>query len=53
MFYVNANDPALMVEKRFGIGYTLNFGRPGAWFLAAAILAVAVIPLVIAFLSVR
>jgi len=53
VFYVNANDPALMVEKRFGIGYTLNFGRPGAWFLAAAILAVAVVPLVIAFLSVR
>lgn len=53
MFYVNANDPALMVEKRFGVGYTLNFGRPGAWFLAAAILVVAIVPLVIAFLSVR
>jgi uncharacterized membrane protein len=53
MFYVNHDDPALLVEKRFGIGYTLNFGRPGSWLLAAAILAVAVVPLVIALLSVH
>jgi len=29
--YVNSSDPALFVEKRFGIGYTLNFGRPASW----------------------
>ena len=27
MFYVNRDDPSFMVEKRFGVGYTLNFGN--------------------------
>jgi uncharacterized membrane protein len=40
MFYVNRNDPALVVPKRFGIGWTLNFGRPAAWLLLAVLLAV-------------
>jgi len=32
--YANPDDSALMVEKRFGIGYTLNFGNPRAvWLL--------------------
>jgi uncharacterized membrane protein len=52
MFYVNRQDPALIVEKRFGFGYTLNFGHPAAWLLLVAILiALGVIPVVIAFLS--
>ena len=38
--YVNSSDPALFVEKRFGIGYTLNFGRPASWVLLAAVLLV-------------
>lgn len=53
MFYVNPSDPALLVEKRFGIGYTLNFGRAGAWLLAALILAMAAAPLIVALLSVH
>jgi len=53
MFYVNRNDPAVLVEKRFGIGYTLNFGRPAAWLLLGLILASAAIPLVIALVSVH
>ncbi|WBW94710.1 DUF1648 domain-containing protein [Oceanirhabdus sp. W0125-5] len=28
VFYVNKNDPSIFVEKRFGIGYTVNFGNP-------------------------
>lgn len=32
-FYVNKDDPALFVEKRFGIGWTLNFGRPMSFVL--------------------
>ncbi len=51
MFYVNPNDPALLVEKRFGIGYTFNFGRPAAWVFVALILALLTFPLVIAFVS--
>jgi uncharacterized membrane protein len=27
MFYVDREDPSLVVEKRFGIGYTFNYGR--------------------------
>jgi uncharacterized membrane protein len=27
MFYVDRDDPSIMVEKRFGIGYTLNYGN--------------------------
>lgn len=51
MFYVNPDDPAVLVEKRFGIGYTLNFARPVAWILMAFILALVTVPLVIAFVS--
>ena len=40
IFYVNPDDPALFVEKRFGIGYTLNFAHPVSWLvLSLAILA--------------
>jgi uncharacterized membrane protein len=51
VFYVNPDDPAILVEKRFGIGYTLNFGRPAAWLLMLVILGVAVGGLVIGLLS--
>lgn len=27
MFYVDRDDPSIMVEKRFGIGYSLNYGN--------------------------
>lgn len=33
LFYVNPDDPALFVEKRIGIGYTLNFARPMSWLI--------------------
>jgi uncharacterized membrane protein len=51
MFYVNPDDPAILVEKRFGIGYTLNFGRPAAWFVPAVALGSAPGTLVMALLS--
>jgi uncharacterized membrane protein len=53
MFYVNPDDPALLVEKRFGIGYTLNFGRPAAWLLLGGIVAVAAATAVFGILSAR
>jgi uncharacterized membrane protein len=48
LFYINRNDPALFVEHRFGVGYTLNLGHPGFWvFLAALVgLFVAIILIV-------
>lgn len=27
-FYINKQDPSIFVEKRFGLGFTLNFGNP-------------------------
>jgi len=33
IFYVNPDDPSIFVEKRFGIGYTLNFARPVSWLI--------------------
>lgn len=42
VFYFNPKDPALLVEKRFGIGYTINFGHWLTWLFLAAL---ALIPL--------
>ena len=33
LFYYNPADPAVMVEKRFGVGYTLNFGNRSLWWI--------------------
>lgn len=33
LFYFNPEDPALFLEKRFGIGWTVNYARPMAWVL--------------------
>ena len=40
LIYFNPADPAFLVEKRFGIGYTMNFGNPWSW----ALLAVVILP---------
>ncbi len=31
LFYVNKDDPSILVEKRFGIGWTVNMGHKGSW----------------------
>lgn len=33
MFYINKDDPSILVEKRFGVGWTFNFGRPISWII--------------------
>jgi len=47
MFYVNRDDPSIMVERRFGFGYTVNLGNPRAVLLLGVFLA-AVLGLTIA-----
>lgn len=37
--YINRADPAIVVERRYNFGWSLNFGNPRAWLLLAAILA--------------
>jgi uncharacterized membrane protein len=38
-FYYNPADPALFVQKRVGIGYTLNFGNSMSWLIVVVLLA--------------
>ncbi|WP_159032904.1 DUF1648 domain-containing protein [Streptomyces fodineus] len=47
--YVNRADPALLVQKRFGIGWTVNFGNPrGVVLLLGLILTpVLIVPLLL------
>lgn len=33
LFYFNKNDPSIFVEKRFGVGWTLNFANPKGYLL--------------------
>lgn len=33
LFYVNKDDPSVFVEKRFGIGWTLNYGNPFGYLI--------------------
>jgi len=51
IFYVNPDDPALFIEKRFGVGYTINFGRPVAWVILAAVLLIPLAAIVLAALG--
>jgi uncharacterized membrane protein len=39
LFYINRDDHALMVPRRFGLGWTVNFGNPGAAMLLAGVVA--------------
>jgi uncharacterized membrane protein len=50
IFYVNPDDPALFVPKRFGIGYTINFAHPWSSVALAVILLLAVVPITVAAL---
>jgi uncharacterized membrane protein len=46
--YVDRDDPALFVPKRYGVGYTFNFGHPGAVALTFAFLLLPLIAVLIA-----
>ncbi|WP_243259377.1 DUF5808 domain-containing protein [Clostridium sp. 'deep sea'] len=39
LLYYNKNDPSLFIEKRAGIGYTVNFANKISWLLLAVIIA--------------
>lgn len=38
--YYNPEDPALVVEKLTGLGYTLNMGNPAVWYRLALMLGI-------------
>lgn len=37
-FYWNPNDPTIFVERRWGIGFTMNFARPASYIVIAALI---------------
>ncbi len=47
VFYYNPDQPRLIVAKRFGGLFTLNFARPMAWALASILPATAVVGLIV------
>ena len=52
IFYCNPDDPSLWVEKRYGVGYTLNFSNNKAIWLIIAMSAIfLLIPIVIILLA--
>lgn len=40
IIYFNPDDPSLFVEKRFGIGVTVNFAKPLAWIFIIGIFVI-------------
>jgi uncharacterized membrane protein len=49
LFYINREDPALLVPRRFGLGWTFNFGNPRAAMLLAGVLALIGLAIVLRF----
>ncbi len=49
VWYYNPNDPSIFVEKRFGIGSTMNMARWQAWAFVAGILLFVVLMMVLSF----
>ena len=45
--YFNRADPALFVERRTGLGYTLNLGNPWSWLVMIVFVVAVSIPLVL------
>ncbi|MFT8872592.1 MAG: DUF5808 domain-containing protein [Sporolactobacillus sp.] len=43
LFYFNRSDPSLFIEKRIGIGYTVNMAHPAAWFILLVIIALVIL----------
>ncbi|MFN8010289.1 MAG: DUF1648 domain-containing protein [Holophagaceae bacterium] len=44
LFYVNAEDPRLLVPKLLGAGWTFNYARPAAWWITALLLLLPLAP---------
>lgn len=41
--YFNKQDSNIFVSKGYGIGFTLNWGNPLSWVLAAAVIAIIIV----------
>ena len=45
--YFNRADPTLFVERRMGLGYTLNLGNPWSWLVLIIFVTGIAIPLLL------
>jgi uncharacterized membrane protein len=43
LIYVNRGDPAVVVPRRFGVGWTFNFAHPLSWLLLAVVIGAIVL----------
>jgi len=50
IFYFNPADAAIFVEKRFGIGYTINFGNRTTWLFGGLTLLFSLVPVLLRYL---
>jgi uncharacterized membrane protein len=50
VFYFNRDDPAVLIEKRFGLGYTLNFARLATWMILFHLLMGPLVPVLVSHL---
>lgn len=41
VFYVSREDPAVILPKRFGVGWAMNWGNPRSWLLCAGLILAA------------
>lgn len=48
-FYFNPQDPTVFIEKRFGIGWTINFGSKKGWFYIGILFAIIIFSIFIDF----
>ena len=53
IFYCNPHDPSIVVPKRFGVGWTINVGRPGGWAIIIGLLAASAAFVVLTMLLTR
>jgi uncharacterized membrane protein len=49
LFYVNPADPSILIETRFGVGYTLNLGNRWTWIVVLLLL----VPIVVGTMVLR
>lgn len=42
IFYWNKNDASLILPKRFGVGWTMNWARPAAWLIVGGFTLVSI-----------
>lgn len=52
IFYVNRDDASLFLPERFGVGWTLNLGRPAAWAVVGGFVAVMALFVVLVFIAI-